>query len=159
MKLTIKKAEAEIARLQKYIEDSKQKGRFVPKFGEEYWGVDGKVWKTENDNKPFDNWNILTGNCFRTKAEAKAYKQYKEALGRVTNYILDNHPFTPDWEDREQKKWHVFYNYNWGKQLSVDFEWVFQRASLLPYLPSHKACEQTIKECEDDLLIIFNYRR
>ena len=158
MKLTIKKAEAEIARLQKYIEDSQPKGRFVPKRGEKYWCINqyGGVMQTTNDGLSFDEWNVLTGNCFRTKEEAEAYKEYKEALGRVTNYILDNHPFEPDWEDDEQKKCFIKYNFR-RKRVVFDYVWWSQHYLLLPYLPSEEACEETLKECEDDLLIILNY--
>ena len=117
--------------ISKQIEELKEKpsqGRFVPELGEEYWTIEqhGIDW-FKCDNDYLDQWNILTGNCYRTKEEAEAVREAIVELDKLT--------FIPDWEDKKQDKWFNSYS-NTDKikelrhiqQMIVDQRWVDDQA-------------------------------
>jgi hypothetical protein len=93
--------------------EAKSKGRFRPEPGQNYWCIDSMGFEADGvyADDEIDQYYLLTGNCFQTKEEATAYKEYQLALGRVNHAILDaNDGWVPDWEDKSQTKYFLYLN-------------------------------------------------
>ena len=79
-----------------------------PKKGDEYWYVDTsyRVHSFIFTNDKFDNFNINTYNCFRTKEQAKAEAE-KILVRRMLEDIARrlNKGEKIDWKDKNQKKY------------------------------------------------------
>ncbi len=161
MSITIDNITLTDEQVQSVIEQSKKKkGFFKPEPGEKFYYVHRDYNRYEIGygfwgGDKFDYFFLSEGNCFKTRQEAEQHKTYLEALQRVRLYIMENHYFEPDWSNEEQEKWNIEYDHK-DKEFFDDCEWKFEKASLLPYLASIEAYNDVIKNCEDDLKIIFN---
>ena len=122
--------------------------------GGEYWMVhiDGNVEKMNERGGAVDNYLYLTGNYFRTEAEAIAYKALQEATGRVTHAINEANG---GWEpDGTHSKWSFFLNDN---HFHTDVDMHNINAYTLPYLKPDTA-EKILEEHEEDLRVIFGVK-
>ncbi len=61
-----------------------KKGKWKPKMDEDYFFITrmGELANTTNVYNSIDKWNIKTGNCFKTKQEAKEYRKKLIELGK-----------------------------------------------------------------------------
>jgi hypothetical protein len=87
-------------------------GRFVPKFGEEYWSIGATI---EDDyiaqdtfyNDSLNRERIILGNVYPTKEVAEKALAQKQALQRIYEYMDKKGLwYEPDWSDGEPK-WQI----------------------------------------------------
>lgn len=92
--------------------------------------------------------------------EAVKRFEYQEALARVNRYIRENDLRIPkeelDWEDEEQGKYNISYNY-FSSSHAIEYYWSACHLPLIGNLRSYEAAEQVIDNCKKSLDIIFSY--
>lgn len=144
----IKQKEAEVAKLNAEIENLTQEpgGRWKPKNDDLYYYVySGGVIGNECWGEfSYDSWLLNQGNCFRTKKEAEAYKEYLEAIATIRE---DAGWWQPDWSDIEQGKWVAIYDYS-------DNDWHVRVRTVIYHpgtvnFPSEELLEQSLKDHKD----------
>ena len=139
---------------------TKKKKNWEPKSDEEYWRYScyyNKVVKVNNYDQEETDDDILFDNCFRTKEEAEKNFKHRKALKRIKDYIIENDmEFEPDWENEKQYKFHIDYNYH---KSEYDTDWcnVFRYLLVIPYLSCEEHARKVIKDCKDDLDILFDF--
>jgi len=131
----------------------------------------GKPWRAEKGKKYYyvsSNGNIdygyesgdvhdyyyITGNYFKTREEAEAYKARQEAIGRVTHKILELND--GEYKDFNNHYWGIFAKNNEFMSNSTPMGEYY--APILPHIASREIAEQIIKDHEADLKIIFNIK-
>lgn len=139
------------------------KKKWRAKEGGDYYFVN-TAWEICSATRPYDsdnhdifhNWRYLTWNYFKTEEEVKRYKEYLEAVGRVTHRVYElNEGWEVDWSDRENKYYVYFHHIDNAFYLSyINFA---QYNHVLPYAKAW-VYEQIMKEMEADLKVIFNYK-
>ena len=127
------------------IEEPQSK-RWKPEYNKEYWMVEGTVYDICWYDNPIDNWNYLTGNCFKTKEEAEEYKKQIEYTARYKNYI-EEHSKPIDWES-EQKKWYVEFDTEDGN-IEVNCVYAYKGQGTI-YASSEQIIKDAIKEIGED---------
>ena len=80
----------------------------------------------------------------------------QEAIMRVKRYCWDEFgPFEPNWDDEKEEKWFPVWDHmNQKFGGTVTYSYVYPLD--VDYLCSNQHVDQLIKDCEDDLKIIFN---
>ncbi len=129
---------------------------FSPKKGEKYFYVDilGDVSSSVYYSRGnINEWQVKSGNCFRTKEEAKYYRDWLIARKR----IMDSLDSDSSWENPKQKKWTIYYDHG-NKRLGVVDWWYDQHGSLPPY-KSEEEAKQAIRDLEDEYLVYFGIKR
>ena len=136
----------------------KPKKKLRPEVGEVYYilygdaSVGGSI--LGNDPKDLRYWNA--GNGFFTKKEADKESDKHRAIQRVKDYIIEHDmEFSPDWSNGSQYKYYPYYDESTKK---VSWNCCWQARSFLPfsYLGSTDHIVQLTKDCQDDLVIIFD---
>lgn len=165
MKITINDKQIELtptqeATIKEALGIKEKKGLWRPKNDDKYWLLDydgSVVWSNWNEdyhpNK--SRWEI--GNVFPTKEVAEKHRDKLKAIQRVKEYIAENcEEFTPDWNNKQQYKFTIFY-YHVDKKFIDDCGysraqgyWPFQ------YLASEEDAQKVIDNCEADLKVIFD---
>lgn len=96
------------------LKEPEVKGRyFFPKDWEEYWYSD-KLYNFKEEYKA-NNWlDVLRvqDGCYRTEADARLASAKQKAIVACWKWQQENAPFEPDWGDKGQDKYHVFYDHN-----------------------------------------------
>ena len=140
--------------------EKKVSGRyFFPKVGEKYWCFSSTgVFLTQNeyDGGDIDEYNISTGNCYRTKGEAKLAQDKQLAIVRCWKWQQENAPFDPDWGDEVQPKY--FARFDHRKNIFVcfcDYVYQFHTQFTLPYFKSEQDRDKFIEANKEDLLLLF----
>lgn len=158
--ITINGKEVEIELTAEQVAKIQGKGKGYPENDTRYWFVDdyGTAIASTWVNDQFDLHRLHTKNFYLTREEAKQAEAKQEALARVNKYIWENDlESICDWGDESQHKYYIHYNHDRAK-----LDWVFgigsQYELTIPYLKSGEACEQVIKNCEADLLLIHNVK-
>lgn len=123
--------------------------RWKPEGHDIYWVVAGigrvidYTWRDDTT----DNWFYLTGNCFKTKEEAKEYKKQIEYTARYKNYI-EEHSEPLDWKDNRQVKYGAYYDFE-DKNISVDTTKIYKDQGKI-YASSEQIIKDAIKEIGED---------
>lgn len=89
-------------------EEVKEHKRWRAEEGETYFLVDG-FGDLDNDTEDrmyWDDFRWSTGNYFKTKQEARRYRDYLLAYQELRDLAEG---FVPDWEDQDQLKYHIYY--------------------------------------------------
>lgn len=139
-----------VENLKKQLLPKKELG-WKPKYKEEYYYVcsDGNVGNTFWYKYDTDNHRYNTGNCFKTREQAKKYKAYLEddtqkQLALIRQYAIMNDDFEADWNDEGQLKYFLYYD-NMDDMWREDF-WTCRR----------EGTTYMSKKCADELLEILN---
>lgn len=119
--------EEEIAELLKLIEKAnKPKSKvWKPERGETYycsWG--GIVYNNYCNSDFIDNNRYAIGNCFKTEEEAQNAVERLKIRAELQRYADEHNDKPIDWKDTNQKKWHIFFNYNEGTLKYNFFYWI-----------------------------------
>lgn len=94
-------------------------------------------------------------NWFSTEEEVKKERDKRQAIVRVKEYIEENFGvFEPDWEDEDEEKYVFIYNYD-NNILNCALNRIYKYYSPIGYLESKEDCDLLIKNCKEDLLLIF----
>lgn len=89
---------------------------WVPRDGEDYWGIDdtGKVYRFTNYHQDITDNHLAIDNCYRTEGEAEKRLEWLRAVAVLSADTANQHP---SWGDDEWNKYQVYYNYQKGKLL------------------------------------------
>lgn len=132
------------------VEDPQSK-RWKPGKNMKYWHVNNKGFCSYmyyiNDSY-YDNWNYLTGNCFKTKKEAEYYKKKIEYTARYKNYI-EQHSEPIDWNGYNDKYYAAF-NFDEAYKTIGIFSVCTHKIQGTIYASSKQIIEDAIKEIGED---------
>lgn len=146
-----KEVKLELTDEQKASVDAQIEGKkFIPKLHETYYFVvdTGCKGRYEIDvavhtNSTFDWTSMKCRPVFPTKWHANVYRNYLEAL--------DKHTFQPDWENHEEKKYFIVYDFKYNRIDIDDYMTdTLIGSSKTPYFKSVEDAEQFIKEVGED---------
>lgn len=122
---------------------------------EEYWFVDdyGAIVKEVDARTYSDDCRYKTGNCFRTKEEVEAYRDYLIALQIIKD---DAKGFEPDWKDLAQRKYwgkydHVNEKLYWDYGVYVQFQGAV-------YFASEEDIEESFKNHRKEWLTVLGVK-
>lgn len=141
---------------EQWLKELEVKGRyFFPKIGERYWYNTGAFCGVvEYEGDVNDRMSVNEGNCYRTREEAELAVCKQKAIVACWKWQQENAPFEPDWENNNQKKWFVYYDYENQKLYTTNnISWKFQFT--LPYFKSEKDTENFMKACKGELMLLF----
>lgn len=135
-------------------------GLWKPKEGEQYFYNNncGNTAEGRWCSDFIDGNRLSINNIFPSYQLAQKEVDKRRATQRVRNYIADNFGvFKPDWKDGEQAKYSVFYDNRECDQKGFRYENLndIKQYSPFGHMKALAECNQLIKECEDDLKIIF----
>ena len=163
--MNIELSEQEVKDLiEQYNKPTHKRKYFVPKVGEEYWfitssGTESTFIYTNEESYP-DIRNIQSGNCFATEQDAQDELNRRQALVRIWNNYDDKYAWNIDWEDKEQQKETIEYDYRKKDFYKGISGWIDLRLSTeLPYFKSAEDRNQFVEENESDLLTVFNIKK
>lgn len=136
----------------------KPKKKLRPELGETYYilysdtEIVTGLWSDSGGDRK--NWS--SGNGFFTEAEAEKELAKRQAIQRIKDYIVENDmEFEPDWNDVDQAKYIPYYN-EYAKKLECRGFCTLQYYTPFSYLGKVNHLEQLNKDCQGDLLIIFD---
>ena len=147
----------------KNMEKQFKKKSFYPEMGEEFYlivrGNNSSVIRPEdyiNEYKvDFD-----CGLAFKTHPETEAKLAEMEAVTKIRKFIFEEGlSFEPDWLDHSQKKWDIHYDIAEEEFKSSCLCSFCQKPSPFGHLKSEEDCEKVIKNCSEELKIIFNINK
>lgn len=154
--MTQQEYENEIKELKERLEklevakiEEPQPKRWKPEYDDDYWYVDsfGFVKDTSRNTDSFDNWTMLTDNCFKTKEEAEEHKKQIEYTARYKNYI-EEHSEPLDWNDKHTYRYLAKFDYDDNKvNVGYCLDWKFQGVI---YASSEQVIWNAIKEIGED---------
>ena len=156
----IARLETELAEVKEMAEAMKKKadgsGVFKPKDGQKYWFISAStgVYESQWENHPIDHDRYSIGNCFPTEQLAK---DTVRALKLIQKARESQNGFVPDWENREQRKFYLYFNDNgtWtGSSFLVNVTPTFG------YWGDKSECDKFAKDNHNELIWFFTeYRR
>ena len=113
--------------------------------------VEAEIKDNEDDHRYWDS-----GNVFFAKEETGKELAKRQAIQRIKDYIVEHDmEFDQDWNDKSQCKYYPCYHVL-GQRIIWASCTVFKYYLPFSYLGSRDHIEQLIKDCQDDLLIIFD---
>lgn len=119
----------------------------------DYYTIDdwGEIYDFEGFTIEYAEHRYRSGLAFKTVEEAKKYYKERELLFKLHKWAEEhNEGWTPDWDDFEEKQYHVVYDYE-DKQFYVRYEHYSETFTKLPYLKSYNLAEQFIEEFGDEI--------
>lgn len=124
------------------------KGKFIPVIGEDYYCLSafGSVSPFTNADGEMDKWVIKHNLVFRTVEECENYRRFLETL--------DKHTFEPDWNNRDQDKWCLYYDH-YDNTIHTGCCSHVQYA--LPYFTSEEKAEAFIAEVGEGAVKCFMF--
>lgn len=137
-----------------WFEEVKETG-WKPEKGDEYWTIynNGNIDKSTWNDDCTDKERYKMGNCHRTEEDAKHAKKVQIAQIKIER----SSDFVPDWNNINQPKWHVVYDY-YEKCLRVDVYYVVNQGAIVSYKTAEDA-EQAIKDLEPEYLLHFGVEK
>ena len=168
-KLTKQQALEKIKELEKYIEEIKEKEEtkniweITEDNFKEYWYINTGgavsinkdiVWCSNYSE--FEN-DRMNGNAFLTEEEAIKELEKRKAIQRVLKWKYENGlDFEPDWENNNENKYLLFYNYNsCSKKICSNVHFESKYYCPVGYFKTKKDVEKCIEECKEDLELIY----
>lgn len=127
-----------------------------PNWRDEYFYIDNrKIFNCGWEEDEIDRGRLSIGNVFKTKEEAETKLNWLKSVQRVKDYIeREFGEFVPDWSDIKVGKFIIYYDYS-NKRLGWDRYTYLKYYSPIGYLKSIEDYNQLIKDCKEDLEIIF----
>lgn len=161
-KLTKQQALEKIKELEKYIEEIKEKEetKNIWEITEDnfkgYWYLGGNNIKSFYSYAAFEV-DRLVNNAFLTEEEAIKELEKRKAIQRVLKWKYENGlNFKPDWENNNENKYLLFYNYNsFTKKLCSNVHFESKYYCPVGYFKTKKDVEKCIEECKEDLELIY----
>jgi hypothetical protein len=117
--------ERENYKLKRKIEElqkEKENKNWKPEERKIYYYVNslGKIFGEHYVKAPADLWRHLNGNFFKNKYEAEKYIKNIKTKGELRELANElNGERKVDWDDGEQKKYYIYYNYSTHQLISV----------------------------------------
>lgn len=96
---------------------------------------------------------LSRGMIFPTREEAELYDRKRIAVTAIKDYVAENMPFTPDWNDGEQKKWFPYYEHFHEQWCATPVN-TTQFNFLLPYVGSIDDGERLLRDCKEHLDVL-----
>jgi len=163
-KLTKQQALEKIKELEKYIEEIKEKKpKSIWDIDEDnfkgYWYLGGNNIKSFYSYAAFEV-DRLVNNAFLTEEEATKELEKRRAIQRVLKWKYENGlDFEPDWENNNENKYLLFYNYNnynsCSKKICSNVHFQSKYYCPVGYFKTKKDVEKCIEECKEDLELIY----
>ena len=149
----------QVEKMGKEIKTLENKNPLMPKMHEIYYCIGSYSEKTKSiwldDN--IDNMRISLGNIFLTE-EARDKKILKlKAIQKIKSYIAENCPFEPDWNDKEQDRYNIYYNIKY-REYSFSYCSFIMEQTEIGFLKSEENCQTIINKFKPELDIIFNIK-
>ena len=163
-KLTKQQALEKIKELEKYIEEIKEKKpKSIWDIDEDnfkgYWYLGGNNIKSFYSYAAFEV-DRLVNNAFLTEKDARKELEKRKAIQRVLKWKYENGlDFEPDWENNNENKYLLFYNYNnynsCSKKICSNVHFQSKYYCPVGYFKTKKDVEKCIEECKEDLELIY----
>ena len=161
-KLTKQQALEKIKELEKYIEEIKEKEetKNIWEITEDnfkgYWYLGGNNIKSFYSYAAFEV-DRLVNNAFLTEKGARKELEKRKAIQRVLKWKHENGlDFEPDWENNNENKYLLFYNYNsCSKKICSNVHFESKYYCPVGYFKTKKDAEKCIEECKEDLELIY----
>ena len=120
--------------------------------GDNYFiGEYGNIYSLEGCNMNLARIQYRLGLAFKTEEEAEQHLKESILLFKLRKWAEEhNGGWTPNWDDFEEKQYHVVYDYE-DKQFYVRYEHYSETFTKLPYLKSYNLAEQFIEEFGDEI--------
>ena len=117
--MTKQELEQKIEELKQQLDELKNvkvdetKKRWLPVENEQYCYIDEdlEIESEFFDDDEYDNNLIKLGNCFKTKEEAQSVADKIKYTLMFKKYV-EEHSEPLDWENYEQEKWYIYYDFN-----------------------------------------------
>ena len=117
--MTKQELEQKIEELKQQLDELKNvkvdetKKRWIPVENEQYCYIDEdlEIESEFFDDDEYDNNLIKLGNCFKTKEEAQSVADKIKYTLMFKKYV-EEHSEPLDWENYEQEKWYIYYDFN-----------------------------------------------
>ena len=94
---------------------------------------------------------FIHGLAFKTRAEAEQFDKERILLFKLHKWAEErNEGWTPNWENRNEVKYCIEYDINFG-YLGFDSYYVLNGFSKLPYFKSEEIAEQFIEEFGEEI--------
>lgn len=91
------------------------------------------------------------GLAFKTEKEAEQFDKERILLFKMHKWAEEyNGDWTPDWEDADEEKYTVRYDYS-DNQLETFYSYSYKEFSKLPYFISDDTAQQFIEEFGDEI--------
>ena len=152
----VKRLEEQIKDLKATLEEKVEKKPYeveVPEdVGDNYFiGEYGNIYSLEGCNMNLARIQYRLGLAFKTEEEAEQHLKESILLFKLRKWAEEhNGGWTPNWDDFEEKQYHVVYDYE-DKQFYVRYEHYSETFTKLPYLKSYNLAEQFIEEFGDEI--------
>ena len=152
----VKRLEEQIKDLKATLEEKVEKKPYeveVPEdVGDNYFiGEYGNIYSLEGCNMNLARIQYRLGLAFKTEEEAEQHLKESILLFKLRKWAEEhNGGWTPNWDDFEEKQYHVVYDYE-DKQFYVCYEHYSETFTKLPYLKSYNLAEQFIEEFGDEI--------
>ena len=152
----VKRLEEQIKDLKATLEEKVEKKPYeveVPEdVGDNYFiGEYGNIYSLEGCNMNLARIQYRLGLAFKTEEEAEQHLKESILLFKLRKWAEEhNGGWTPNWDDFEEKQYHVVYDYE-DKQFYVRYEHYIETFTKLPYLKSYNLAEQFIEEFGDEI--------
>lgn len=164
-KLTKQQALEKIKELEKYIEEikEKEKTKNIWEITEDnfkgYWYLGGNNIKSFYSYAAFEV-DRLVNNAFLTEKDARKELEKRKAIQRVLKWKYENGlDFEPDWENNNENKYLLFYNYNnynsCSKKICSNVHFQSKYYCPVGYFKTLEDVEKCIEECKEDLELIY----
>ena len=132
------------------------------KYNDKYYTIKsgGSVVCLYEISQPEDYFNYLTGNYFKTREQAQQKKDRDLAIARVNNRIRELQAGEMSMEEmmnREISKYYLYYSL-YQKEYDFTFYNNFHQ-SIIIAMRNIKISEQIIKECKNDLDVIWGINK
>lgn len=130
-------------------EIKKENKRWRSKDGDIYWFVDGDGkpnWSYEY-NRDSDSFRYDTHNYFQTEEEAQKYANVLETERQLKKFA-NEHNNKIDWNDNDQEKWNLYYNYSLY-QINIAIRCATRDVRVI-YFSSEKVARQAINEIGEE---------
>ena len=138
------------------LEDKKINGRyFFPKDGEHYHTLqhNGLIYINDNRGQQYDK--IVTElGVYKTKEDAELARDKQKAIVACWKWAEENAPFEPDWENREEYKYCVYYSFEL-KTIRETLVIMARHQFTLPYFKTEKDCTNFIEANKANLELLF----
>ena len=146
----------------KNMEEQFKKKSFYPGQEESFFLISFLEAEVEILNENYDNGYKTDFDCglaFKTRPEAEAKLAEMQAITKVRKFIFEEGlEFEPDYRDFEQRKYNIYYYFEEERFDSL-YNNTCPEYSPFGYLKSEEDCEKVIKNCKDELDVIFKVKK